>query len=181
RLFTDNQFTRHPSFPPEGRPVSFPCPGPRVSRRRMIQVGAASVLGLSLPKLLRADDARKTPAHADACILVFLTGAPTHLDTRRPATWPFPSRARSASAAPPPDVHLPYMTKEGAGGPSQPGYFAGWLGNPRDPMIILKDPNAADFGLPELTLGPDIDPTRFDARRELEARLAATRSGAGAD
>src|SRR5439155_13712083 len=89
--------------------------------------------------------------------------------------------ARPPVATVPPHVLLPYITKEGAGGPPQPGYFAGWLGKPRDPMIILKDPNAADFGLPELTLGPDIDPTRFDARRELESRLAASRSGAGSE
>ncbi|HJZ58877.1 MAG TPA: DUF1501 domain-containing protein, partial [Gemmataceae bacterium] len=88
---------------------------------------------------------------------------------------------RPPQAAVPPHVLLPFITKEGAGGPPQPGYFAGWLGKPRDPMIILKDPNAADFGLPELTLGPDIDPDRFDARKQLEARLAATRSGAGSD
>src|SRR2546423_9313388 len=56
------------------------CPGPRVSRRRMIQAGGASVLGLSLPQLLRADDSRKAAAHADHCILVFLNGGPSHLD-----------------------------------------------------------------------------------------------------
>src|SRR5262245_55663005 len=80
-----------------------------------------------------------------------------------------------------PHVLLPFITKEGAGGPPQPGFFGGWLGKPRDPLVILKDPNAADFALPELTLGPDIDPDRFDARKQLESRLAATRSGARVD
>src|SRR6185503_3194047 len=70
---------------------------------------------------------------------------------------------------------LPYITKEGAGGPPQPGFFGGWLGKPRDPLIILRDPNAPDFALPELTLGPDVDPTRFDARKHLADGFASSR------
>jgi hypothetical protein len=49
-----------------------------------------------------------------------------------------------------PHVLLPFITKEGAGGPPQPGFFGGWLGKMQDPLVILKDPNAADFALPEL-------------------------------
>src|SRR6516225_4340488 len=60
--------------------MSLPCPGPRISRRRMLQIGAASALGLNLPALLRADEARKTAARADSCILIFLDGGPSHLD-----------------------------------------------------------------------------------------------------
>jgi hypothetical protein len=60
------------------------CPGPpRLSRRDLLQVGASSVLGLSLPSLLRAEGQTKTrgePASADACILIFLNGGPSHLD-----------------------------------------------------------------------------------------------------
>jgi hypothetical protein len=78
-------------------------------------------------------------------------------------------------------VLLPFITKEGAGGPPQPGFFGGWLGKPRDPLVILRDPNSADFALPELTLGPDIDPRRFDARRQLELQLAAARKSGGLD
>jgi hypothetical protein len=70
-----------------------------------------------------------------------------------------------------PHVMLPYITKEGAGGPPQPGFYGGWLGKPRDPLIILRDPNAADFALPELTLGPDIDPARFDLRKHLLGQM----------
>jgi len=236
-----------------------PCPGPRLSRRQMIQAGAASVLGLSLPQLLRADASRKTSAHADACIIVFLNGGPSHLDMWDPKpeapaeirgefkTIPtsvqgvlfgehLPKLARqmhrctlirsmhhsvnNAHAAavycgltghdrgeigggarpddypaigavmgmyrPPttavvPHAMLPYITKEGAGGPPQPGFYGGWLGKTRDPLIILRDPNAADFALPELTLGPDINPTRFDARRDLSLRLAASRSSQSDD
>jgi len=225
-----------------------------MSRRRMIQVGAASMLGLNLPKLLRADATRATAPAADACIILFLNGGPSHLDMWDPKPdapaevrgefKPIPSSVpgvlwgehlpkfarhmhrctlvRSAhhsvnnahaaavycgltghdrgeigggarpddhpaigsvagmmhppKAAVPASVMLPYITKEGAGGPPQPGFYGGWLGKTRDPMIVLRDPNAADFALPELTLGPDIDPGRFDRRRELTAKLAATRA-----
>src|SRR5262249_38729554 len=42
----------------------------------LLQVGGASLLGLTLPRLL----ARETAAHADHCILIFLNGGPSHLD-----------------------------------------------------------------------------------------------------
>jgi hypothetical protein len=50
----------------------------KLSRRQVLQVGAASLLGLTLPRLLRATDG--AGATADACILVFLDGGPSHLD-----------------------------------------------------------------------------------------------------
>ena len=42
-----------------------------------------------------------------------------------------------------PQVTLPYITKEGAGGPPQPGFFGGFLGHSYDPRFVLHDPNAA--------------------------------------
>lgn len=225
----------------------------------MIQAGAASYLGLNLPQMLRAQESRKSSTHADACIVIFLNGGPSHLDMwdpkpdappeirgefkpistsvpgvffgehipkfakqmhrctvirsahhsvnnahaaavycaltghdrgeigggARPDDYPaigsVVGMQRPPKAAVVPHVLLPYITKEGAGGPPQPGFFGGWLGKPRDPLIVLRDPNAPDFALPELTLGPDIDPYRFDARRDLESRLAATRRGASRD
>src|SRR5205807_9224149 len=54
-----------------------------MTRRQMLQIGSLGVLGVSLPQLLRADEIRKSnvlPARADACILVFLDGGPSHLD-----------------------------------------------------------------------------------------------------
>jgi uncharacterized protein (DUF1501 family) len=225
------------------------CPGPRISRRQMIQAGAASYVGLNLPLILKAEVSRRTTASADACIIIFLNGGPSHLDMWdpkpdapaeirgefRPIATSVPGvlfgehlpkfarqmhrctvirsahhSVNNAHAAavycaltghdrgeigggarpddypaigsvvgmhrPPgdavvPHVLLPFITKEGAGGPPQPGFFGGWLGKPRDPLIILRDPNAADFALPELTLGPDIDPMRFDLRRRLAGQL----------
>jgi hypothetical protein len=70
-----------------------------------------------------------------------------------------------------PNVCLPYITKEGAGGPPQPGFFGGYLGNSHDPLFVLKDPNAADFAVPELTLLADVSFERLAARRELIGHL----------
>jgi hypothetical protein len=52
------------------------------SRRQLLQIGSAGVIGLDLPRLLRADQARPaslTPT-ANACIIIFLNGGPSHLD-----------------------------------------------------------------------------------------------------
>jgi len=60
------------------------CRGPTpMTRRELVQVGAIGALGLSLPGLLRAEARAPTGLHAataDACILVFLNGGPSHLD-----------------------------------------------------------------------------------------------------
>lgn len=66
-----------------------------------------------------------------------------------------------------PHVCLPYVTKEGAGGPPQPGFFGGFLGRAYDPLFVLNDPNAASFAVPELTLTTDVSLERFAARRSL--------------
>src|SRR5438105_9072337 len=229
------------------------CPGPTpISRRQILQVGAAGLLGLSLPNVLRARSsagAALTPT-ADACILVFLDGGPSHLDMwdMKPAapaeirgefkpiatslpgvqfSEHLPRLARwmhectlvrsvhhsvnNAHAAavyagltghdrgelgggakptdhpaigsvmglrrPPrtpvvPFVSLPYVTAEGRGGPPQPGFFGGLLGRTRDPLFVLRDPNLPGFGMPELSLGADVNPDRLQARRDLIGRLA---------
>jgi hypothetical protein len=61
-----------------------PCQGPlRISRRELLQVGGIGLLGLSLPRLLHAETQSAglgRSASADACILIFLNGGPSHLD-----------------------------------------------------------------------------------------------------
>lgn len=66
-----------------------------------------------------------------------------------------------------PFVSLPFITKEGAGGPPQPGFFGGWLGRAYDPLFVLRDPNAPGFAIPELMLAGDVPPDRFDGRQSL--------------
>jgi hypothetical protein len=66
-----------------------------------------------------------------------------------------------------PFVHLPFITKEGAGGPPQPGFFGGLLGRSLDPLFVVRDPNAADFQVPELALGSDVSERRLADRASL--------------
>lgn len=70
-----------------------------------------------------------------------------------------------------PFVSLPYITKEGAGGPPQPGFFGGWMGKQFDPLFVLRDPNAADFSIPELTRQGEVSPQRLTQRRDLQSLL----------
>jgi hypothetical protein len=213
-------------------------------------VGAAGALGLSLPRLLRADALRDElgkNARADHCILIFLNGGPSHLDMWDmkpeapaevrgefkpiPTTVPgvqlsehLPRLAKlmhhctlvrsvyhsvnNAHAAavyagltghdrgdanraigagpddhpaigavlglqrPPrvpvvPYVSMPYITQEGAGGPPQPGFFGGWLGRTRDPLFVLRDPNAPSFAMPELSLTGEVNLERLETRKRL--------------
>jgi hypothetical protein len=220
----------------------------------MLQVGSLGLAGVTLPRLLQADAQRTgtaTRARADACILVFLDGGPSHLDMwdMKPDAPPeirgefqpietslpgvrfsehLPRLARhmhrsalirsahhtvnNAHAAavytaltghdrgdatiaigtgpndfpaigsitglvrPPanpivPFVSLPYITQEGRGGPPQPGFFGGALGKAYDPLFVLKDPNAADFSIPELALQSDVGADRFSRRRSLQSAI----------
>lgn len=235
------------------------CP-PMLSRRRMLQVGMLGVggLGLSLADLLAADDASTIRPTADACILLFLDGGPSHLDMWdmkpdaadgirgefKPVSTSLPGYficehlprlarqmhratvvrsmhhsvnnshgaavytaltghdrgevggAASATDYPclgavvqklrPPttadtvsQVHLPYITKEGAGGPPQPGFFGGIFGRAYDPLFVLKDPNAPDFGVPELTVQADVSAARLAQRRALFERVAGVPTAVG--
>ena len=242
---------------------SQPCAGPgQLTRREMIQIGGSAVLGLTLPQLLRADwalQADNLRSTADACIVIFLNGGPSHLDmwdmkpaapaeirgefkpiestlpgvlvsehlplfsrqihrgtlirsahhsvnnshaaavycaltghdrgengggfkpTDNPSIGSVVGLCRPPESAVIPYVSLPYITAEGAGGPPQPGFFGGWLGRSHDPLFVLKDPSAPDFAMPELTLPPQVGPTRFEDRRRLENALAAIPAGFGTD
>ena len=221
------------------------------TRRGCLTAGALGAAGLSLPRWLAAREAAPgglTP-RADACILLFLDGGPSHLDMwdmkpeaavevrgefqsietslpgyrmcellpglakhahrstivrsmhhsvnnahaaavycaltghdrgengggTRPTDNPSPGsvlgKVRPPTQPVVPFVHLPYITKEGAGGPPQPGFFGGYLGRATDPLFITRDPNAADFTIPELSLTGDISAARLAGREQLFASL----------
>jgi uncharacterized protein DUF1501 len=227
------------------------CPGPqRISRRRMLQVGSTGLLGLGLPRLLRAAARPVMAPAADACILLFLDGGPSHLDmwdmkpnapaeirgefkpivtsltgvqlsehlpklakvmhhcalvrsahhsvnnahaaavycgltghdrgeigggtrpTDHPAIGSVVGLMRPPKTPVVPYVSMPFVTAEGAGGPPQPGFFGGLLGRPHDPLFMLRDPNAPNFAMPELSVGPEVSPDRLVARRRLLTHLA---------
>lgn len=222
------------------------------SRRRLLQMGGLGLMGLTLPRLLSASAAESPDGlqpRADAAIVVFLNGGPSHLDLwdvkpdapdgirgefspiatsvpgyfvsehvpklarqmhlstvvrsmhhgvnnahaaavyaamtghdrgeigggARPTDYPTPGavvgKLRPPKGNSVSHVCLPYITKEGAGGPPQPGFFAGFLGQQHDPLFVLKDPNAADFSVPELTLQVGLDAQRMDVRKALFADL----------
>lgn len=230
------------------------------NRRKLLQVGGLGLMGLTIPQLLesRARAGQSgLKASADACIIIFLNGGPSHLDMwdmkpeagdgirgeftpiassvpgyqvcehlprlarhahrativrsmhhgvnnahaaavyacmtghdrgeigggTRQTDYPSPgavlSKLRVGAEDVVQNVHLPYMTKEGANGPPQPGFFGGILGRAYDPLFVLKDPNAADFGVPELTLQTGVDAERLSVReklfRELDHRVSASR------
>lgn len=232
----------------------------RPSRRRLLQMGGISYLGLSLPGLLEADASGTPdapPRRADSCILIFLDGGPSHLDmwdmkpdappeirgefrpiattvpgiqlsehlprlTRHmhhcalvrsvrhtvnnahaaavytsltghdrgdanrivpagpedyPAIGAVLARQHPPEASVAPFVHMPYITQEGRGGPPQPGFFGGWLGRNSDPFFVLRDPNAPDFGMPELTPMPELAGRRLHARRDLLGVVERTTAG----
>jgi len=72
-----------------------------------------------------------------------------------------------------PFVSLPYATAEGIGGPPQAGFFGGLLGKGKDPLLVLKDPNAPDFSIPELTLQPGVGSDRLSGRKLLHGAIEA--------
>lgn len=229
---------------------------PRLSRRRLLTLGSIGAFGLSLGEwdLLQAAPgagaAGPTP-RADACIIIFLNGGPSHLDMWdmkpdgpadsrgefRPIATDVPgiqvcehlpllakqmkhcalvrsmrhsvnnahamavytaltghdkgdatvavgessqdhpcpgamlARVRPTANAVVPYVALPYKTKEGAGGPPQPGFFGGWLGRSYDPLWVLSDPNSPDFAVPELSLPKEVSVERLAQRGQLLSRL----------
>jgi hypothetical protein len=60
-----------------GRPSQF-CSG--YSRREFLRIGGLAIGGLSLPRLLAAPAASKTPGRAKSCLLIFMDGGPSHLE-----------------------------------------------------------------------------------------------------
>ena len=224
------------------------------TRRRMMQLGGIGCLNLSLPQLLKADNKPEVPRKADACIVIFLDGGPSHLDMWdmkpnapaeirgefKPIATSVPglqfgehlprlarlahettvirsahhgvnnSHAAAVYAAltghdrgengggtkptdypaigsvlgkvyPPtkpviPYVSMPFITKEGAGGPPQPGFFGGWLGRTHDPLFVLRDANIPGFEIEELAPPADIPSDRLRSRRAL---LGSLRHDAG--
>jgi Protein of unknown function (DUF1501) len=60
------------------RPVSF-CDA--LTRRDFLHAGSIATLGLTLPGFLRAKEAAKLPDNDVNCIMLFLLGGPSHIDT----------------------------------------------------------------------------------------------------
>ena len=197
-----------------------------INRRQLLEIGALGLAGVSLPSLLRANAAQAVAGvapRADACIIIFLDGGPSHLDMwdmkpdapdgirgefqpigtslpgvqfsehlprlaqqmhrctlirsmhhsvnnahaaavytvltghdrgeigggTQPTDNPSPGSVLAMLRPPEqqivPHVTLPYITKEGAGGPPQPGFFGGLLGLRVRPTVCVARPERARF------------------------------------
>lgn len=217
-----------------------------MSRRHALKVGGLGLLGLTLPKLLKAEEeaAAKVLARAKSVVFLFQFGGPSHVDMFdmkpdapegiRGPHKPIASKADGIQVsehlpktaqvmdkvtlirsmthnmknhnsaayyalsghAPPSDdqrlrdslemfpayasvvdalapsqgemptaVSYPYTIADGS---ITPGQRASFLGKAHDPMLVLQDPNAAGFSLPELSLPRNIPFERMQARRELQ-------------
>lgn len=220
------------------------------SRREILRAGGLGAIGLSLPQALAAQQLTTgNAAKADACIVIFLNGGPSHLDmwdmkptapaeirgefapiasslpgvpvcehlprmaehmhrvtlvrsmnhsvnnahaaavyaaltghdrgeqgggakaTDHPAPGAMVAKLLPTRGDSLPYVALPYKTKEGAGGPLQPGFLAGLIGASHDPFWVLDDPNTPDFRVQNLSLPADITSTRMSDRTRLLASL----------
>jgi hypothetical protein len=93
--------------------------------------------------------------------------------TDNPAIGSVVAMLRPPKTAVVPYVSMPYVTQEGAGGPPQPGFFGGLLGRTRDPLFVLRNPNAPSFAMPELGVGAGVDSSRLSDRRSLLKHLPA--------
>lgn len=76
----------------------------------------------------------------------------------------------SASGEIPTAVTHPCIVSDGS---TTPGQRASFLGKEHDPFLVLKDPNAADFALPELSLPEGMSFDRLNSRRELQQLIDA--------
>ena len=61
-----------------------PHAGARYTRRQLLQVGGLASMGLGLPSLLNGSSGTSAPSgfgRAKSCVVVFLFGGPSQLDT----------------------------------------------------------------------------------------------------
>jgi hypothetical protein len=67
-------------------------------------------------------------------------------------------------------VAYPHVISDGS---ITPGQHASFLGKRHDPLLVLQDPNNANFNLPELTLPASLTIERLEQRRELQKLIDA--------
>src|SRR5207244_2525722 len=67
-------------------------------------------------------------------------------------------------------VAYPHVISDGS---ITPGQHASFLGKRHDPLLVLQDPNSANFNLPELTLPASLTVERLEQRRELQKLIDA--------
>lgn len=88
------------------------------------------------------------------------------------------SKLRPTPSGSLPYITLPFKTKEGAAGPLQPGFLAGFMGATYDPFWVLDNPDSPNFHVRNLALPDGLPLDRMHARRSL---LASLDRGLGAE
>jgi Protein of unknown function (DUF1501) len=81
-----------------------------------------------------------------------------------PAIGSIVDRFAPAPKGVPTFVAYPHVIRDGS---ITPGQHASFLGKTHNPFLFTRDPNAADFRLPELTLPSSITPERMESRKEV--------------
>lgn len=102
-----------------------------------------------------------------------LTGRAPPLDDIRlrdslelsPAYGSVVDRFAPAESSLPSFVAYPYRIRDGS---VTPGQHASFLGRAHDPLLVLQDPNAKGFALPELSLPARVSLDRLTGRRSLQ-------------
>lgn len=157
---------------PEGirglhRPIASNVPGLQVNGRlpRMAKV---------MDKVCLVRSVHHTMRNHNSAAYYALTGHAPPLDDIRlkdspdlhPAYGSVVDRlAPLASADLPTSAAFPHVISDGS---VTPGQHASFLGRAHDPFLVRRDPNAADFALPELSLPAGVGFERMTARRELQ-------------
>jgi len=104
---------------------------------------------------------------------IALTGQPSPTDDQRlrdslslhPAYGSVVDKLAPGPSGVPTFVAYPHVITDGS---VTPGQHASFLGKAHDPLLILQDPNAPDFALPELSLPSNLPLERIEARREIQ-------------
>src|SRR5205085_2333748 len=162
-----------------------------LTRRDLLQVGACSLLGLSLPGFLARKARAMQPAQgggrgwgrAKSVIFVFLQGGPPHLDLWDPKPdapmgirGPFKKIASNVARLRPADgpmlsaVMLPRAPQES--NVVNKGGTAGFLGRAYDPYYLFQDPNVG-VTTTDLTLRSEISPQRFKSRADMRKAVSS--------
>jgi hypothetical protein len=90
-----------------------------------------------------------------------------------PAYGSVVDRFMSRRAGMPPFISYPHVVRDGS---ITPGQRASFLGADHDPLVVLADPNAANFDIPELSLPSDVSLGRLEQRREMWRMLDGQQS-----
>jgi hypothetical protein len=156
---------------PEGirglhKPISSNVPGIQVSERlpRMAKV---------MDKVTLVRSMHHTMKNHNSASYYALTGHAPPLDDIRlkdtldlfPAYGSVVDRLAPCGGEIPTSVSYPYVIRDGS---VTPGQHASFLGKVHDPLLFTRDPNSADFSLPELSLPANLTYERLAQRRELQ-------------